>query len=133
MRLLFLFTKISFIFFIAILTLSAHAKWEAIPFTDTNVKQYIDFQRIDKNRKPYPGLWVLMDLDSSSNSEKYKSVVTYMEFDCVAKKQRLSIAYTYKGSMGNGGIVDTIDMPTAFKMPAPDSPPEFYMKIVCQK
>lgn len=118
---------------LSIYSLTASAEWELLPFTDTDIKHYIDVNRIDRDRKPFPGLWVLMNLSRAANVKKHKSVVLYTEFNCAAKKHRISIAYTYEREMGKGKILDTIEMTDGFQMPPPGSPPEFYMQVVCSK
>ena len=119
---------------LSIYSLTVSAEWESVSFTDTDINHYIDTKRIDRNRKPFPGLWVLMDYSRATNTQKFKSVVLYMEFNCIAKKNRISIAYTYEKAMGKGAIVDTLENGGGdFKMSPPDSPPEFYMQLVCSK
>ena len=116
-----------------ITSFSSNAAWEKLDFTDTDVHHYIDIKRIDKNRKPYPGLWVLTDFPVPSSGHSYKSVVSYIEFDCALKKSRFNIIYAYDERVGKGKISQTFDTPSQFKMPPPGSPPEFYMTILCSR
>lgn len=119
--------------FLLIASLSASAGWEPLPFTDTDVTHYIDKERIDRNRKPYPGLWVLIDYGKTVVYEKHKSVVMYVEFNCQAKKSRISIAYAYEKPMGQGKILNTLNEFDDFHMPPPSSPPEYYRLLVCNR
>lgn len=116
--------------------LNAEAQWTKLPITGSPLDQYVDLTKIDKKRKPYPALWVLNDFRNEEKKnafgKSYKSTVVLYEINCSSRRLRVTTAYYYQNSMGEGQIVDSIDTDLDnFYTPPPNTAPELYIKLVC--
>ena len=123
--------------FLNIFTLTnAYAEWQKVDGITgaSELTHYIDPYRIEREAKPYPFLWVMLD---KTNPEQFQgknfySYVQQIEFNCSAKKSRTGMMYLYSEPMGRGNIVGSWDSSKdAFQTPPPNSPIETYMLITC--
>ena len=106
----------------------AFSEWKLFDMTNRSAF-YIDENEIERKNNNII-LWLMIDYivkDEWNNN----SMITYMEFDCINKRNRSNVAYLFSGRMGTGGVTDELLKKTEWGLPPPGSAYHRIMKKYC--
>ena len=105
-------------------------EWKKISTNKNKDDYFIDLNTILK-RDEYVYYWELVDLNSPLEVIVL-SIASPVQVDCVKEGKRSTILYLYDQSMGEGNMLQTIDLPDAtWQYPTPGSIHLKFIKYVC--
>ena len=105
-------------------------EWKKISTNKNKDDLFIDLNTILK-RDEYVYYWELVDLNSPLEVIVL-SIASPVQVDCVKEGRRSTILYLYDQSMGEGNMLQTIDLPdTTWQYPTPGSVHLKFIKYAC--
>ncbi len=115
---------------------SATAKWTfALKSSNGTISYYIDYSSIQKSGNKSK-MRILVDQNQAIIINTWKKVFSYKaqyEYKCQERHQRLINKFTYSGNMGEGGLVDSFEVPEKWAPVVPGNASEALLMTACKE